>query len=195
MEGLGEGKKIYVWFDAVIGYLSAAKEWAKIQRTPDAWKDWWENPEAEHYYFIGKDNIPFHTIIWPAMLMGYGGLELPTNVPANQYVTFRGGKASASRGIGLTIGAALDIYEPDALRYGLAANLPENNDTEMTEEELDRRINDELVATWGNLVHRVLSMTRSGFSARVPASWRADRHGPGGPGLGRAGPSTRWRPT
>ena len=168
VEGLGEGKKIYVWFDAVIGYLSAAKEWAKIQRTPDAWKDWWENPEAEHYYFIGKDNIPFHTIIWPAMLMGYGGLELPTDVPANQYVTFRGGKASASRGIGLTIGAALEIYEPDSLRYGLAANLPENNDTEMTEEELDRRINDELVATWGNLVHRVLSMTRSGFSAQVP---------------------------
>ncbi len=166
--GLGAGKKIYVWFDAVIGYLSASKEWAEIHRTPDAWKDWWHNPEAEHFYFIGKDNIPFHTIIWPAMLLGYGGLELPTNVPANQYVTFRGGKASASRGIGLTIGDALDIYEPDALRYALAANLPENSDTEVSESELGRRINDELVATWGNLVNRVLSMTKSSFAGRVP---------------------------
>ncbi len=168
VEGLGEGKKIYVWFDAVIGYLSASKEWAKIQRQDEAWKDWWENPDAEHVYFIGKDNIPFHTIIWPAMLLGYGGLELPTNVPANQYVTFLGGKASASRGIGLTIRKALDLYEPDALRYALAANLPENNDTEVSEKELDRRINDELVATWGNLVYRVLSMTRTNFDNRIP---------------------------
>ena len=168
VEGLGPGKKIYVWFDAVIGYLSASKEWSQIQGKPDAWKDWWHNPAAEHYYFIGKDNIPFHTIIWPAMLLGYGGLELPTNVPANQYVTFRGGKASASRGIGLTIDGALSIYQPDSLRYALAANLPETSDTEMTEEEIDRRINDELVATWGNLVNRVLSMTRSTFGGRVP---------------------------
>ena len=168
VEGLGPGKKIYVWFDAVIGYLSASKEWSLIRGEPDAWKDWWQNPEAEHYYFIGKDNIPFHTIIWPAMLLGYGGLELPTNVPANQYVTFRGGKASASRGIGLTIDGALEIYEVDSLRYALAANLPESSDTEMTEEEIDRRINDELVATWGNLVNRVLSMTRSNFGGEVP---------------------------
>ena len=168
VEGLGPGKKIYVWFDAVIGYLSASKEWSQIRGTPDAWREWWENPEAEHYYFIGKDNIPFHTIIWPAMLLGYGGLELPTNVPANQYVTFRGGKASASRGIGLTVGGALEVYETDSLRYALAANLPENSDTEMTEDEIDRRINDELVATWGNLVNRVLSMTRSMLGGRVP---------------------------
>lgn len=168
VEGLGPGKKIYVWFDAVIGYLSASKEWSLIRGEPDAWKDWWQNPKAEHYYFIGKDNIPFHTIIWPAMLLGYGGLELPTNVPANQYVTFRGGKASASRGIGLTIDGALEIYEVDSLRYALAANLPENSDTEMTEEEIDRRINDELVATWGNLVNRVLSMTRANFDGEVP---------------------------
>ncbi|MCY3538283.1 MAG: methionine--tRNA ligase [bacterium] len=168
VEGLGEGKKIYVWFDAVIGYLSASKEWAKIQRQDEAWKDWWENPDAEHVYFIGKDNIPFHTIIWPAMLLGYGGLELPTNVPANQYVTFRGGKASASRGIGLTIKGALCRYEPDALRYALAANLPENSDTEVSEEELGRRINDELIATWGNLVNRVLSLTRANFDSQVP---------------------------
>ena len=174
VEGLGEGKKIYVWFDAVIGYLSASKEWSQIQGRPDAWKDWWHNPGAEHYYFIGKDNIPFHTIIWPAMLMGYGGLELPANVPANQYVTFRGGKASASRGIGLTIGEALDLYEPDALRYALAANLPENSDTEISEDEIDRRINGELVATWGNLVNRVLSMTHSVCGGRAPDGGEPD---------------------
>ena len=174
VEGLGEGKKIYVWFDAVIGYLSASKEWSQIQGRPDAWKDWWQNPAAEHYYFIGKDNIPFHTIIWPAMLMGYGGLELPADVPANQYVTFRGGKASASRGIGLTIGEALDVYEPDALRYALAANLPENSDTEISEDEIDRRINGELVATWGNLVNRVLSMTHSVCGGRAPDGGEPD---------------------
>ena len=168
VEGLGEGKRIYVWFDAVIGYLSASKEWSLLQGTPEAWKDWWHNDEADHYYFIGKDNVPFHTIIWPAMLMGYGGLHLPTDVPANQYVTFKGGKASASRGIGLTIGEALDRYEPDALRYALAANLPETSDVDITEAELVRRINEELVATWGNLVNRVVAMTHRYFDAIVP---------------------------
>ena len=168
VDDLGPGKKIYVWFDAVIGYLSASKEWAAIQDRSDAWEEWWLDPAAEHVYFIGKDNIPFHTIIWPAMLMGYGGLDLPTNVPANQYVTFKGGKASASRGVGMTIGDALDRYEPDALRYALAANLPEQNDTDMSEDEIARRINDELVATWGNLVNRVLSMSAKNFEGRVP---------------------------
>ncbi len=168
VDGLGERKRIYVWFDAVIGYLSASKEWAKLHGDPEAWKQWWHNDEAVHFYFIGKDNIPFHTIIWPAMLMGYGGLHLPTDVPANQYVTFKGGKASASRGIGLTIGEALERYEPDALRYALAANLPETSDVDITESELVRRINEELVATWGNLVNRVTSMTHRYFDGVVP---------------------------
>ena len=168
VEGLGPGKRIYVWFDAVIGYLSASKEWAAIQGRPEAWRDWWEDESAEHYYFIGKDNVPFHTIVWPSMLLGYGGLHLPTNVPANQFVTFKGGKASASRGIGLTIGAALERYEPDALRYALASNFPETSDVDITEGELVRRINDELVATWGNLVNRVVSMTHRYFDGVVP---------------------------
>ncbi len=168
IEGLGDGKRIYVWFDAVIGYLSASKEWSANRGTPDAWKDWWQNDAADHYYFIGKDNIPFHTIIWPAILLGYGDLHLPTDVPANQYVTFKGGKASASRGIGLTIGEALERYEPDALRYALAANLPETSDVDITEAELVRRINEELVATWGNLVNRVISMTHRYFDGVVP---------------------------
>ena len=174
VDGLGEGKRIYVWFDAVIGYLSASKEWSKLQGDPEAWKQWWHNDAAAHFYFIGKDNIPFHTIIWPAMLMGYGGLHLPTNVPANQYVTFKGGKASASRGIGLTIGEALERYEPDALRYALAANLPETSDVDITEAELVRRINEELVATWGNLVNRVTSMTHRYFEGVVPEPGQFD---------------------
>jgi len=166
--GLGEGKRIYVWFDAVIGYLSASKEWSKLGGDPEAWRQWWQNDDAEHYYFIGKDNVPFHTIIWPSILLGYGDLHLPTDVPANQYVTFKGGKASASRGVGLTVGAALDRYEPDALRYALAANLPETSDVDITEAELVRRINEELVATWGNLVNRVISMTHRYFDGVVP---------------------------
>jgi methionyl-tRNA synthetase len=165
---IGDGKRIYVWFDAVIGYLSAAKEWAQIQGTPEAWRDWWENPEAESYYFIGKDNIVFHTVIWPCQLMGYQGLNLPTNVPANQYVTFKGDKASASRAIGRSIGWYADRLEPDALRYAIASILPEQNDTDLTDEEIVRRINEELVATWGNLVNRVLTITTRNFDGKVP---------------------------
>jgi methionyl-tRNA synthetase len=165
---IGDGKRIYVWFDAVIGYLSAAKEWAQIQGTPDAWKDWWENPDAESYYFIGKDNIVFHAVIWPCQLMGYGGLQLPTNIPANQYVTFKGDKASASRGIGRSIGWYADRLEPDSLRYALTSVLPEQNDTDLSDDQIIERVNSELVATWGNLVNRVLSMTAKNFDGRVP---------------------------
>jgi methionyl-tRNA synthetase len=168
VDDLGPGKRIYVWFEAVIGYLSAAKEWAQINGTPEVWREWWEDPAAQSFYFVGKDNIPFHTVIWPAMLMGYGGLNLPTNVPANQYVTFRGEQASASRGVGHPIGWYLERFEPDALRYAVAANLPEHQDSDITEGELVRRINEELVATWGNLVNRVLSMTHKNFAGAIP---------------------------
>ena len=168
VDDLGPGKRIYVWFEAVIGYLSASKEWAQVQGDPEAWRDWWEGDEARSVYFIGKDNIPFHTIIWPGMLLGYGGLNLPTDVPANQYVTFKGGKASASRGVGLTIGEGLDLFQADALRYALAASLPEQSDTDLSIDEIGRRINEELVATWGNLVNRVLSMVHSTCGGVVP---------------------------
>jgi len=168
VDDLGPGKRIYVWFEAVIGYLSAAKEWAQLRGEPEAWRDWWEDPEARAVYFIGKDNIPFHTIIWPGMLLGYGGLNLPTDVPANQYVTFKGGKASASRGVGLTIGEGLDLFQADALRYALAASLPEQSDTDLSVEEIGRRVNEELVATWGNLVNRVLSMVHRNCDGAVP---------------------------
>jgi methionyl-tRNA synthetase len=168
VDDLGPGKRIYVWFDAVIGYLSASKEWAQLEGDPDAWKLWWEDPGAESYYFVGKDNIPFHTVIWPAMLMGYGGLNLPTDVPANQYVTFDSEKASASRGVGQAIGWYADRLEPDALRYALAAVLPEQNDTDLSDEDIIRRVNEELVATWGNLVNRVLSLIGRDFEGVVP---------------------------
>ncbi len=168
VDDLGPGKRIYVWYDAVIGYLSASKEWAQIQGDPDAWRRWWHNDDARHVYFVGKDNIPFHCLFWPAQLMGYGDLHLPDNVPANQYVTFKGGKASASRGIGLTIEQGLDLFEPDALRFALAAALPEQSDTEISVDEIGRRINEELVATWGNLVNRVWSMIHKNGNGAVP---------------------------
>lgn len=168
VDDLGPGKRIYVWYDAVIGYLSASKEWAASSGDPERWRHWWENPEAESYYFVGKDNIPFHAIFWPAQLMGYGDLNLPTNVPANQYITFAGGKASASKGVGLTINEGIEKFQVDALRFALAASFPEQSDTEISEEEIGRRINDELVATWGNLVNRVLSMVNKQCEGVIP---------------------------
>ncbi len=168
VDDLGEGKRIYVWYDAVIGYLSASKEWAARNGDAEAWKRWWHNDDARHLYFVGKDNIPFHSLFWPAQLMGYGGLHLPDDVPANQYVTFSGAKMAAGRGVGLTIGEGLRLFEPDALRYALGAALPEQADTEVSVEEIARRINEELVATWGNLVHRVFSMVHSKLGGTVP---------------------------
>lgn len=163
VDELGEGKKIYVWFEAVIGYLSASKEWAKNNDEPESWKDWWENKNAETYYFVGKDNIPFHAVIWPAMLSGYSGLNLPTNVPANQYILVKGEKASASKGVGKSLNEYLSEWNTDALRYCLASILPEHADTEVTEEGMERRNNEELVATWGNLVNRVFSLVDTNF--------------------------------
>jgi len=168
VDDLGPGKKIYVWFDAVIGYLSAAIEWASNTDDPEQWKQWWEDPDAQSFYFVGKDNIPFHAVIWPAMLMGHGGLNLPTNVPANQYLTFRGDKASASRGIGRSISWYNERLQPDALRYAIGANIPEQSDTDFNDDEIIRRVNEELVATWGNLVNRVLSMSTRNFDGQVP---------------------------
>jgi len=168
VDDLGPGKSIYVWWEALMGYYSAPQEWAKINGKPDAWKDWWEDPEAESYYFIGKDNVPFHAVYWPALLMGHGGLNLPTDVPANQFVNFGGEQASASRGIGRSIGWYLERFEPDALRYAVAINFPETSDTEITLDDLVKRVNEELVATWGNLVNRVFAMTSQYFDGVVP---------------------------
>lgn len=168
VDDIGKGKSIYVWWEAVMGYYSAPQEWAQIQGDPEVWKDWWTDPDAETYYFVGKDNIPFHAVYWPALLMGHGGLNLPTNVPANQYVTFGGRKASKSMGVGRSVEWYLERLQPDALRFALASVLPEHNDTDLFDDEIIRRVNDELVATWGNLVNRTLSLTSRNFDGRVP---------------------------
>jgi len=165
-----EDKRIYVWFDAVIGYLSASIEWAKyIAGDPDKWQEWWRNPEARHYYFMGKDNIVFHSIIWPSMLMGaYSDLELPYDIVASEFLTMEGKQFSTSRGIAVWLPDYLSRYDPDPLRYYLIASGPETADTDFTWATFVRRNNDELVATWGNLVHRVLTFTYRRFNQQVP---------------------------
>ena len=167
VEGFEE-KRIYVWFDAVIGYLAATIEWAQIRNEPEEWRDWWQDPEVHSYYFIGKDNIPFHTIIWPAMLYGYGGLNLPYDVPANEYLNVEGRQLSKSRRWVIDVLDFLSRYDPDSLRYILSANMPEAKDLNFTWEEFLRRNNDELVATWGNLANRVLTFAYRNFDGKVP---------------------------
>jgi len=168
-------KRIYVWFDAVIGYLSASIEWARRYGTdPDEWRAWWQSADAESYYFMGKDNIVFHSEIWPAMLFGYSGvgakdgapgalgaLNVPTEVVSSEYLTMEGRKFSSSRAVVIYVRDFLARYDVDALRYYVAVAGPENQDTDFTWSEFLRRNNDELVATWGNLVNRSVS-----FAAR-----------------------------
>jgi methionyl-tRNA synthetase len=167
-------KRIYVWFDAVIGYLSASIEWARRTGDPDAWRPFWQSGDAESYYFMGKDNIVFHAEIWPAMLLGYSGkggrggtpgtlgeLNLPSEVVSSEYLTMEGRKFSSSRSIVIYVRDFLSRYDVDALRYYVAVAGPETQDTDFTWTEFVRRNNDELVANWGNLVNRAVS-----FAAR-----------------------------
>ena len=167
LEGYDE-KRIYVWFEAVIGYLSAAVEWAASSGNADAWQDFWQDGDTRSYYFIGKDNIPFHSIIWPAMLMGYGELNLPYDVPANEFLSLESRKFSTSQNWAVWVPDYLDRYDPDPLRYLLSINMPETGDTDFTWSEFVRRNNDELVATYGNLVNRVLRFTYRNFDGQVP---------------------------
>ena len=167
MEGYDD-RRIYVWFDAVIGYLSASVEWAARSGNPDAWRPFWEDPSTRAYYFIGKDNIPFHTIIWPAMLMGQGAYILPYDVPANEFLNLEGRQLSTSRNWAVWVPDYLERFPPDPLRYHLIANLPETSDADFTWSEYVRRNNDELVATFGNLAHRVLTQAYRNFDGRTP---------------------------
>ncbi len=170
-----DDKRIYVWFDAVIGYLSAAVEWAVNRGTPDAWRDWWQNPEARHVYFMGKDNIVFHTVIWTSILLGYGEggelgagkgpLTMPYDVVASEFLTMEGKQFSVSRGVSIAVGDFLSRYDPDPLRYFLTAAGPETQDSDFTWSEFVRRNNDELVANWGNLVNRTLTSAHKNFGA------------------------------
>ncbi len=162
-----ESKRIYVWFEAVIGYLSASKEAGLLSGDGERWRDFWQS-DCRAYYFMGKDNIPFHTVIWPAMLMGYGGLNLPYDVPANEFLNLEGLQFSTSRDWAVWLPDYLDRYDPDPLRYVLAANMPETSDSDFSWREYVRSNNDELVATYGNLVHRVLTMLARNFGGRVP---------------------------
>ncbi len=166
-----EDKRIYVWYEAVIGYLSASMEWALLEKSPEGWREWWDagvNPAARIYNFIGKDNIPFHAIMWPGMLMAYGGLNLPYDVPANEYLNMYGRKFSKSRGHLISIEGVLERYQADAWRYALTALAPETSDVDFTWDDFVERVNNELVANWGNLVHRVLGFAYRNFAGRVP---------------------------
>jgi methionyl-tRNA synthetase len=176
-----EGKKLYVWFEAVIGYLSAAIEWAQVSGQKDAWREWWANPRARQFYFIGKDNIFFHTSLWPAQLMGAGSafmqifageevpLTLPYDVPANQFMNLEGKKISGSRNWAVWGRDALTRYDADALRYYLTVNMPEAKDSDWDWAEFVARNNNELVATWGNLANRMLSFAYKHWDGHVPA--------------------------
>ncbi|MFC1987744.1 methionine--tRNA ligase [Chloroflexota bacterium] len=170
-----EAKSIYVWFEAVIGYLSASKEWAKLNGDVEKWRSFWQGDETKSYYFIGKDNIPFHTLIWPAMLMGYNEiLNLPYDVPANEFLTIEGKKISTSQNWAVWLPDYLSRYDPDPLRYVLSINMPETGDTDFSWREFVRRNNNELVATYGNLVNRVLTFTYRNFDGCVPVHGEPD---------------------
>jgi methionyl-tRNA synthetase len=169
-------KRLYVWFDAVVGYLSASVEWARRLGEPERWREWWNDPEAVSYYFMGKDNITFHSQIWPAELLGYAGrgdrggepgafgvLNLPTEVVSSEYLTMEGKQFSTSRGYVIHIRDVLERYGPDAIRYYICAAGPENQDANFTWAEFVQRNNSELVAGWGNLVNRTASMVAKSF--------------------------------
>ena len=164
-------KRLYVWFDAVVGYLSASIEWARRIGQPERWREWWNDPQARSYYFMGKDNIVFHSQVWPAELLGYNGeggrggqpgemgrLNLPTEVVSSEFLTMEGKKFSTSKSVVIYVRDMLSRYQADALRYFISAAGPENQDADFTWAEFVRRTNDELVAAWGNLVNRVASM-------------------------------------
>jgi methionyl-tRNA synthetase len=171
-----EKKVIYVWFDAVIGYYSASVEWAKTFSAADSWKDWWKNKEAKTYYFIGKDNIPFHTVIWPVELMAYDPeLNLPYDVPANQFLNIEGEKFSTSRGLAVWLLEMLERFDADALRFYLTTIMPETKDANFSLDEMYTRNNGELVAAWGNLVNRVLGFAYSRYDQRVPIPQELDQ--------------------
>lgn len=169
-----EHKRIYVWWEAVIGYLSASISWAKEEGDPELWRQWWQNPQAKGYYFIGKDNIPFHAIRWPAVLMGLGDLNLPYDIPANEFLNLEGRKLSTSNNWAVWVGQYLKDYDPDPLRYVLTITAPETADSDFSWAEFLRRNNDELVGWWGNLVNRTVSFVHKHFQGQVPAGLRQE---------------------
>ena len=180
-------KRLYVWFDAVIGYLSASIEWARRTGDGERWREWWGDPDALSYYFMGKDNITFHSQIWPAELLAYDGrgarggepgaygtLNLPTEVVSSEFLTMEGKKFSSSKAVVIYVRDVLSRYQPDALRYFISAAGPENQDSDFTWAEFVRRTNDELVAGWGNLVNRTANLIAKNFGEIPPAGELTD---------------------
>ncbi len=164
-----DDKVLYVWFEAVIGYLSASVEYSRMVGQPDLWKEYWQDPEVRHYYFIGKDNIPFHSIIWPAILMGLGDIDLPYDIPANEYLMFNGDKLSKSRGGAIDVPTVLQKFDADQVRYYLSVNMPDTHDSEFSWEDFETKVNNELVAALGNYYHRCLSFTWKNFGMILAA--------------------------
>ena len=168
-------KRIYVWFDAVIGYLSASIEWSKKQGKKDEWEKWWKDSKALHYYFLAKDNIPFHTLIWPSILMGYNDkLNLAYDIPANEYLRLKGEQFSKSRSIAVWVPDILKNFDVDAVRYYLSINMPENRDTDWLWDDFVSKNNDELVGAYGNFVHRVITFTEKNFG-KIPKLSNIDK--------------------
>jgi len=165
-----KGKVLYVWFDAPIGYISSTMEWAIKMGKPDLWKDYWMNPETELIHFIGKDNIVFHAMVWPAMLMAHGNYILPKEIPANEFLNIKGRKFSTSRRKAIWLDETLDSFEPDMLRYALSVNLPENKDTDFDWDDFQNKVNNELANILGNFVNRTLRFVSSNFLGKVPGA-------------------------
>ena len=172
-----EDKRLYVWFEAVMGYFTASIEWAVNTGQPEAWKDWWYNPAAKGYCFIGKDNIPFHTLIWQAELLGIDRiyeddenrhLNLPYDVPANEFMNVEGAQFSKSRNWAVWLPDILKRYDPDPIRYYVAVTMPETRDSDFSWADFVSRNNDELVATWGNLANRVISFSYKHWEGKIP---------------------------
>ena len=164
-----EGKVLYVWFEAPIGYISATKEWALNHNKPEEWRKYWQNPDAKLYHFIGKDNIVFHCIMFPIILMEHGNYVLPENVPANEFLNLEGKKLSTSRGWAVWLHDYVDHFEADLLRYALGVTLPETKDSDFSWKDFQARVNNELVAVLGNFIHRTMSFTEKYADAMVPA--------------------------
>ncbi len=165
-----DGKVLYVWFDAPIGYISATKEWAELRGDPGLWEKYWRDQDSDLIHFIGKDNIVFHCIMFPAVLMSYDGYVLPKNVPANEFLNLEGQKLSTSRGWAVWVDEYLKDFEPDLLRYVLGTGLPETKDADFSWKYFQDHVNGELADILGNFVFRTLSFTSRYFENRVPAS-------------------------
>ena len=171
-----EGKTVYVWVDAVLGYVSATIEQCQRVGQPEKWRDFWFNKDAKTLYFVGKDNIPFHTIILPALLLASGqGYNLPWNVSATEFLQFRGQKASKSQRVGIWIDEALELFPVDYWRFFLMATRPESKDTNFTWSAFSEKINADLNDTFGNFIHRTLSFINSKFDGQVPAPTQLDK--------------------